>query len=131
LGRSVNHRPRTNTAHATPISAASAASRWVAHATWFTADRRAKWQIWASSPRCGSAARPSTSRCAIAAARPLNGGHGRRTSNWPRTNTREVTNLYESAPQSRKPVVTRTLSHLSDTQRQIFDLLQLGRSRAR
>ena len=44
---------------------------------------------------------------------------------------REVTNLYESAPQSRKPVVTRTLSHLSDSQRQIYDLLQLDRYRAR
>jgi transposase len=44
---------------------------------------------------------------------------------------REVTNLYESAPQSRKPVVTRTLSRLSDTQRQIYDLLQLDRYRAR
>jgi transposase len=44
---------------------------------------------------------------------------------------REVTNLYESAPQSRKPVVTRTLSRLSDTQRQLYDLLQLDRYRAR
>jgi hypothetical protein len=44
---------------------------------------------------------------------------------------REVTNLYESAPQSRKPVVTRTLSRLSVTQRQIYDLLQLDRYRAR
>lgn len=44
---------------------------------------------------------------------------------------REVTNLYESAPRSRKPVVTRTLSRLSDTQRQLYDVLQLDRYRAR
>ena len=44
---------------------------------------------------------------------------------------REVTNLYEAAPRSRKLVVTRTLSRLSDTQRQLYDLLQLDRYRAR
>ncbi len=44
---------------------------------------------------------------------------------------REVTNLYEGAPGSRKPVVTHTLSRLTDTQRQLYDLLHLDRHRAR
>lgn len=44
---------------------------------------------------------------------------------------REVTNLYQAPPESRKPVVTRTLSVLSATQRQLYELLRLDRYRSK
>lgn len=44
---------------------------------------------------------------------------------------REVTNLYSKAPAARRPVVTHALSHMSDTQRQIYEHLNLERHRTR
>ena len=44
---------------------------------------------------------------------------------------REITNLYDKTPDARTPIVTRTLSHPSETQRRLYDALNLERYRAR
>ena len=44
---------------------------------------------------------------------------------------REITNLYDKAPGARRPVISRTLSRMGDTQRQLYDLLHLERHRAK
>jgi hypothetical protein len=70
-----------------------------------------QWQIRASSPRRGSAARPLTSWSAIAAARPANGGHGRRTSSWPRMNTAHATPILAASAASRWVAHARWFAH--------------------
>ena len=64
-----------------------------------------QWQIRASSERRGSGAKPATSRSAIAAARPANGGQGRRASSWPRTN------IAHAAPISAASAASRWVAH--------------------
>jgi hypothetical protein len=62
-----------------------------------------QWQICASSLRRGSGASAATRRSAIAAARPLYGGHGSRTSSCPRTNTVHAAPISEASATSRWP----------------------------
>ncbi|MFH0902985.1 MAG: hypothetical protein V2A73_20340 [Pseudomonadota bacterium] len=42
-----------------------------------------------------------------------------------------LTNLYDAAPSARRPVVTHALSHLDETQQDLYDLLRLERYRAK
>jgi len=44
---------------------------------------------------------------------------------------REVTNIYDAAPDARRPVVTHTLSRMTDLQRKLYEIFGLQRYRAR
>jgi len=44
---------------------------------------------------------------------------------------REVINLHDKTPGARRPVITHTLSRLSETQRRLYDVLKLERHRVR